>query len=433
MAKGKAKKQDKSRMGTDGRAHARLSASESGRWINCPGSVRAIDALPDHLKRRSSRAADEGTAAHALAELCIAKGIDARDMLGEEVGGFEVDDDMAAAVQDYLDFIEEIKAEFPDADFNIEKQFHLDWLDEDMFGTNDFSAAVIFDTLIVVDYKHGKGVPVEVEENTQLMYYAVGAAKEYEFNFDKVLLVIVQPRCPHSDGGIRKWAMSCADLERWAYDVLQPAARATRDPKAPLVAGPWCRKNFCPNAPMCPALIKDAFSAARAAFEDEPMELPIGVGHNGGPGGGFEDETDPTAGMTEGEFFAHALKWIPYLKHWIKQIEQGSYFSAEAGTVIPGKKLVEGKEGNRQWIKDHKKVVLSLKKAGVTADDMYTDPALKSPAQMEKISKEAKAAVAKLTERPAGKRQLADEDDPRPAIGPSLHTVFEAVDEDQID
>ena len=46
--------------------HARLSPSAAIRWINCPGSIRLSDQVPP---AGSSEYADEGTAAHALAEL----------------------------------------------------------------------------------------------------------------------------------------------------------------------------------------------------------------------------------------------------------------------------------------------------------------------------------------------------------------------------
>ena len=50
--------------------HAKLSASSAFRWINCPGSVALADQLP---APGSSAYADEGTLAHALAELKLRK------------------------------------------------------------------------------------------------------------------------------------------------------------------------------------------------------------------------------------------------------------------------------------------------------------------------------------------------------------------------
>jgi hypothetical protein len=46
------------------------------------------------------------------------------------------------------------------------------------FGTCD-CVMIGGDMLIITDYKRGKGVPVSVKENPQLMLYALGALKLY--------------------------------------------------------------------------------------------------------------------------------------------------------------------------------------------------------------------------------------------------------------
>ena len=51
-------------------AHAKLSASSAHRWLHCPGSVAASEKIP----ARSSFAADEGSAAHELAEIALNAG-----------------------------------------------------------------------------------------------------------------------------------------------------------------------------------------------------------------------------------------------------------------------------------------------------------------------------------------------------------------------
>ena len=49
------------------RSHAKLSASGSKRWMNCPGSVRLEEQFPDI----ESEYALYGTNAHNLAEYCL--------------------------------------------------------------------------------------------------------------------------------------------------------------------------------------------------------------------------------------------------------------------------------------------------------------------------------------------------------------------------
>ena len=71
------------------KAHARLSPSAAVRWINCPGSVALSAVCPP---AGSSDYADEGTAAHRLADALVAEVRRAEiDPLGRElaVGGHE--------------------------------------------------------------------------------------------------------------------------------------------------------------------------------------------------------------------------------------------------------------------------------------------------------------------------------------------------------
>ena len=49
--------------------HALLSASAASRWLNCPGSARLTENMPD----TESPHAAEGTLAHSLAELKVRK------------------------------------------------------------------------------------------------------------------------------------------------------------------------------------------------------------------------------------------------------------------------------------------------------------------------------------------------------------------------
>ena len=71
-------------------AHAELSASSAHRWISCPASISASRGIADS----SSAAAEEGTAAHELAERCLRDGTDPRDAIGNIFNGFVVDEEM---------------------------------------------------------------------------------------------------------------------------------------------------------------------------------------------------------------------------------------------------------------------------------------------------------------------------------------------------
>jgi hypothetical protein len=177
---------------------------------------------------------------------------------------FEVNDNMVEAVQVYLDTIRGILAKNPGAELRIEHKFHLASLHEDLWGTCDCVIVLPFERLIVLDYKHGQGVAVDAEENSQGMMYARGAAEGEDL--EDIEIVIVQPRAPHPQGPVRSWNISRTDLFTWADEVLLPAALATNDPNAPLVAGSHCK--FCPAGAVCPEKRREAFEAASMAFDD---------------------------------------------------------------------------------------------------------------------------------------------------------------------
>jgi len=66
--------------------HAVLSASGASRWIACPGSIR----MSKGITRTTSKYAEEGIAAHELAEHCIGVGVDALDFIGDTFNKYPV-------------------------------------------------------------------------------------------------------------------------------------------------------------------------------------------------------------------------------------------------------------------------------------------------------------------------------------------------------
>jgi hypothetical protein len=111
------------------RAHARFAPSAAHRWVNCPGSVRLCEPIPN----KSTPAADEGTAAHQMAERCLNKGWDAADHYtvdntipvrkGVEI---RVTEEMIEGVQVYLDHVREI---FDQCDeFAIEARLDMSYI-----------------------------------------------------------------------------------------------------------------------------------------------------------------------------------------------------------------------------------------------------------------------------------------------------------------
>ena len=222
---------------SDGQVHSPLGGSIAHRWINCPGSVAACRGIED----RESVYAAEGTAAHTLAALCLDQGqdadyfagqfVNAHGLCGEADGAksFVINDDMIEAVQVYLDEVNKLID--IDNECEVEVRFDLTDVHEDMYGTADISIyKPAAKHLITIDYKHGRGVPVEVKDNNQGLFYALGAALRYHNRgLKKITIGIVQPRCPHPDGPVRTWDVDPVHLLEWAAD-LRRAAERTEDP-----------------------------------------------------------------------------------------------------------------------------------------------------------------------------------------------------------
>lgn len=367
-------------------AHSRIGASSMHRWAACPGSVR----LSQGIESKSSVYAEEGTKAHEVAATYLTTGKWPKD----------VDSEMKAAVEVYT---EEVlrhvdSMEHPEDGFLVEHRFDLSSIYPGLFGTAD---CVIYDAyervLRVFDYKHGMGIPVEVEENEQLMYYGLGALISTGYPCLEIELTIVQPRCPHPKGPIRKWKFPAIELIDFADDLRNFATR-TEDPNAPLVPGEHCR--FCPAAGVCPEIAKKAQAVAKAEFRSDlsydPAQLSL------------------------------TLEWLPAIESWIKNVREFAYAEAQHGRTPPGWKLVQ-KRATRKW-KDQERAEKTLAHWFGNDDDIF-EKSLKSPAQIEKLlsSKKEKAKLAELVLSESSGLALAHESDPRPAVKADAKAEFEVI------
>jgi hypothetical protein len=363
-------------------AHSRIGASSMYRWSACPGSVRVSANVP----RKSSSYADEGSDAHALAAVCLEQDQSPGIYTGKEVSlegrKFTVTGEMVDAVDVYLDFVRSLR---DDGDvLLVEQRFDLSSVHAGCFGTAD---AVHWQpagkTLTVIDYKHGAGIAVEVENNPQLLYYGLGALLACKYPATKVRLVVVQPRCQHPDGPIRSHEVDAVDLIDFRAD-LKTYAKATEAPDAPLTPGKHC--HFCPAAPLCPALQKRAQEVAKMEFAPslpyDPAQLKLAL-----------DSREP-------------------LKAWLKALDEFAYGEAMAGRTPPGFKLV-AKRAIRKW-RSEGEVVLALQKGGINSDTIFEPREVRSPAQLEKLV--GKELVAEFITSESSGNALVPADDKRPAV-----------------
>lgn len=401
-------------------AHSKIGASSSKRWLACPGSIALSAGIPN----RGSQYAMEGTAAHELAEMCLIDELDAQYFVatnhvitvhdnGAEYP-FPVTQEMADAVQVYLDFVRDGEP----FDTLVEVKFHLKDLHEGLFGTADCVQWFADEAkLRVIDYKHGQGTPVEAEGNPQGMYYALGALTTLRFPARVVEIVIVQPRCPHGAGPIRSWTIGVDQLLDWQADLLDGVKRVELATEAHgrvcddteqawfagqfLASGDHCK--FCPASAVpgrCSAIAEKQQALARVEFA--PMV-----------------DYDPAK-------LAQALLDIPMVEQRIKAIREFAYAEAEAGRCPPGWKLVE-KRATRKW-REVSEVLGGLRDvlpAEVGADDLYEPAKLKSPAQIEKLlPKDQRAILAELTVKESSGHTLAPAEDKRAAVKQSAQLDF---------
>lgn len=405
--------------------HAILGASSAARWISCPGSVREIAALPESERSKTSIYADEGTAAHTLAERCLRNGIVPGDYIEKmdipgKLQDWPVTQEMAEAVQVYLDEVEYHLDRFKGPAEALVERSVQPILRDDMWGTADVIIHEQYGELVVIDFKYGKGIVVETDWNDQMMYYGLGALREIGYDdVSTVTLVVVQPRADHHDGPVRRWTCGKDVLMEFA-DQLEAAAEATKDPDALLKAGSHCR--FCPVVPTCPAQRELRLQTAVTDFESLPAVIEHPTEHVKLP-----DPRDP-------DELGRAMQVVSLLDFWCKEVRSMVRTQLESAQEVRGYKLVRTK-ANRAWTDedDLKRRLGNMR--GVGVDDIYTRK-LKSPAQIEKIKalgarpKDRKAWVAKHAHNPEGGLAVVPESDSRDAVEAPLLTDFASPVED---
>lgn len=372
--------------------HSKIGASSMYRWSACPGSVR----LCEGIESKSSVHAAEGNVAHDVAEdLLLGCPSPVVGEVAKEAGhDIAITAEMLEAVSIYVAFVRGLVG--PGDVLHIERSFDLSAIHPGCFGTAD---CVIWKPkekrLIVVDYKHGAGIPVEAAGNPQLRYYGLGALLETKYPAETVELVIVQPRCEYAGGAIRSEVIDAIDLLDFAAD-LKDYALATEKPDAPLVPGDHCR--FCPAAPTCSALRDKAQEVAKLEFS-------------------FDLSYDP-------QKLKLALDSREVIKAWLKALDEFAYAEAEAGRMPPGYKLV-AKRPTRKW-RSEGEVVQRLQEVGIQQAVMFETPALKSPAQLEKVVD--KKLLADMIISESSGHTLVPESDKRPPVKVGAKEEFGVVD-----
>lgn len=357
------------------RAHALLSASSAARWLACPPSAVAAEAYPN----QDTEFTREGTLAHEVAEVTARVRLNGGQIECLPEG---CDNDMQECAERYADYIQE-HMQHDGSIVLLERRVDFSPWVPDGFGTCD---CIILqdDTLTVIDYKYGKGVPVEAKGNPQMRLYALGALYEYGFAYDieKVETHIFQPRISN----ISADSLTADDLLAWGRSI-EPIALDAAQGKGKYNPGSHCK--FCPHAGRCRALTKVCTEYVQ--HRDMRIKVPVLAPHE----------------------VAEVLQMEPLITLWLKRVKDQALTDMLDGGEVPGWKVVEGKQGNRKWT-DELKVAETLKGAGYQLGDI-TETKLLSPAAMDKSIGKKKVAelLDSLIDRAPGAPTVVPESDKR--------------------
>jgi hypothetical protein len=422
------------------RAHAKLAPSSAHRWMHCPGSIPMTENDPN----TNSFASAEGTAAHELAAHCLETGRDPAtylqmwidiesegalrfQRLDEDPGKdqlryFEVTEEMVEAVDIYRNYV--LSFSNDDSISSVEERLDMTHLHPDIYGTGDATVLQPKERhLHVFDFKYGRGVVVDVEDNPQLILYGAGAARRHHnHKLDKITLHVIQPRAPHKQGPTRSREYDLIELLDFEHDISKAAktvdaARENRDDKPDwadtyLAAGDWC--HFCTAQARCPVRRKASLAAAAETFGEVGDELTL----------------TPPDELSD-ERLALVLKEADQIGNYVKAVQEYAHAQACAGKPPKGWKLV-AKRARRKWV-DPDVVEDELAMLGANPDEIYEPQKLRSPAQLENLfpgknKKLRQQAMAHLVEAKSSGTNLVPENDPRPPVKAEAADEFGEVE-----
>lgn len=370
--------------------HAKLSPSSAHRWLVCTPSATLEAKYPD----RGSQYASEGTLAHSLAELETLRLLGKMSHDEHYARHHKITQDpqytqeMQEAAEAYAQLVSDRiklrKKRCADAFVDLEQRLDLSAFVPESFGTGD-CVIVAEPVLEIIDFKYGKGVRVDAQDNPQLRLYALGALELYDGLYDirKVVMHIFQPRLSSEPSTAE---MTAAALRKWAKQEVAPKAALAFKGEGEFHPDPEaCR--FCRARGDC---------RARA---NQFLEL-------------WDENPEPGL-LSRGEQGAILAK-AKELKKWLSDLESAVTGALIGGEEVPGWKMVEGRSVRK--ITDADAVIGRFVAAGYDPALLYKRDLI-SLTQMEKDfgKKEVAEILGELITKPKGAPTLAPDTDKRPA------------------
>lgn len=390
--------------------HALLSASSAHRWLHCTAAPR----FEEQFSEQSTAYAEEGRLAHSICELFgdryfgRIKPATFTRRLHKLQGDPLYSEEMLRTADFYLGVIKEIANNYPETPF-VAQEIRVDYSDivPEGFGTCD-CAVIGGDTLHIIDYKHGKGVPVSAEGNPQMRLYAWGALRlfypVYGESIKRVITHIVQPRITET---VSFEELTIDELTMWGVDTVKPQAQKAYNHLGVFVPGDYCR--FCRGAAQCRARAEKY-----SAFEDFKNCI---FGHS-------DDQTDGP--ILSDKEIGELLHTAAGLKQWYDDMQKYALNTLLNGGEIPGWKVVAGRS-NRAFT-DIDAAFAVIQSAGYDEALLYERKPITLSACEKLVGKKQFAELLDgFVTRPPGKPTLAPEDDKRERYSSAVSDFKEVV------
>ncbi|RMG69532.1 MAG: DUF2800 domain-containing protein [Chloroflexi bacterium] len=352
-----------------------IRPSYMGTLLNCEGSVR----LSTGCTSAPSPAAERGTVLHELAHHCLLTGTEASTFVGQcrplsEYRITEHDAEQVQAAVDYVDNLRENKALFAEHQVNFRR-----WVPAEVAhptGTADI--IMIGDNrLTIVDYKFGSRY-VDVTDNKQLLFYALGAYDEFglDYDFDLVEYIIVQPALD----SYQHYSQTLNGLLREGEKAKEYLIKALSNPTP----------RYNPGTDACVYCLARHRCKAMADYTENLLK---------------KSESEALSV----DVLAQILDAAPAVKSFLDAVESEALSRVERGDKIPGYKIVESRT-RRKYADDAEPALAEL-----LGDEAYkTD--LISVTEAEKKLGKKHVFFKEHVIKPQGKPTIAPETDKRPEI-----------------
>lgn len=371
--------------------HAILSASAAHRWLHCTPCVR----LEEQFPVTTSQNAEEGTLAHAIAELKLRKKF--IEPMSQKTFTTRMNklkkhelyqNEMQEHTDTYIDYLTECAMRFQNSP-TVSAESKLDFSEwvPDGYGTAD--CVMVGDTVLqIADFKYGFK-PVKAENNEQMRLYALGALRMFGmiYPIERVRMAIIQPRI----NSITESEMQVGELLQWANEVVKPAAALAYEGKGEYRAGDWCV--FCRAKSQC-----------RARAQDKQVLMD----DFGNP----QTHTPKEKGLlTDAEIGALLTQAEPFVK-WLSDLQGYALKAVLEGKEIPGWKVVEGRSA--RTFSNQDAAFAALQAAGFKEALLYERKPLTLTAVEKLVGKaEFEKLCGAYVVRPQGKPNLVPESDVR--------------------